>query len=95
MYPLKFQPILKEMIWGGQKIPMALGSEIAEPVAIGECFAISGFSSDLFVVSNGVLKGENLLGLINEYQGALHRSKGIQQIEIDTKSNAKLLEVYI
>lgn len=75
MYPLKFQPILKEMIWGGQKIPMVLGKESNENVAIGECFAVSGLLSDLSVVSNGALKGENLVELINEYQGVLLGSR--------------------
>jgi len=75
MYPLKFQPILKEMIWGGQKIPQTLGLESSNEIQIGESFAISGLPSDLSIVSNGVFKGKNLVELIYEFKGELLGNK--------------------
>jgi len=71
LYPLKFNPILKEMIWGGKKIPQKLNLPVADDVKIGENFAVSGLKTDLSVVSNGALAGKNMAELIESYQGDL------------------------
>ncbi|MCW3788554.1 type I phosphomannose isomerase catalytic subunit [Plebeiibacterium sediminum] len=71
LYPLKFSPILKEMIWGGSKIPETLNIAVEADTKIGENFTLSGLENDLSVVSNGDLKGKNLVELINEYKGQL------------------------
>ena len=71
LYPLKFNPILKEMIWGGQKIPNKLNINVSSDAKIGENFAISGLTNDLSMVSEGPLNGKNLADLINEYKGSL------------------------
>ena len=71
LYPFKFNPILKEMIWGGQKIPQKLNQKVADGVKIGENFAVSGLKNDLSVVSNGALAGNNMAELIESYKGDL------------------------
>ncbi len=71
LYPLKFNPILKEMIWGGKKIPQKLNIDVAEDIKIGENFAVSGLKNDLSVVSNGALAGKNIAELIEAYKGDL------------------------
>ncbi|WP_430809915.1 MULTISPECIES: type I phosphomannose isomerase catalytic subunit [unclassified Carboxylicivirga] len=91
LYPLKFQPILKEMIWGGKKIPQKLNVEVAEDVKIGENFAVSGLKNDLSVVSNGELAGKNMLELIEAYKGDLLGEKVYQQFG----TNFPLLIKYI
>ncbi len=68
LYPLKFTPILKEMIWGGSKIPETLKMSIDSETKIGENYALSGLEKDLSVVSNGDLKGKNLVELIDQYK---------------------------
>lgn len=78
LYPLKFNPILKEMIWGGQKIPTKLGVDVDANAKIGENFAVSGLPNDLSVVNNGTLKGKNLAELIDEYKGDLIGEKVYQ-----------------
>lgn len=91
LYPLKFNPILKEMIWGGQKIPQKLKLPVNADQKIGENFAISGLSSDLSVVSNGELAGKNMAELIETYKGELLGEKIYQQFG----SNFPLLIKYI
>ncbi len=67
LYPLKFNPILKEMIWGGIQIPEALDLPYNNDSKIGELYAISGLKSDNSVVENGSLSGKNLFELIKVY----------------------------
>jgi mannose-6-phosphate isomerase len=91
LYPLKFNPILKEMIWGGQKIPQTLNVEVDSDVKIGENFAVSGLKNDLSVVSNGALAGKNMLELIETYKGDLLGEKLYNQFG----TNFPLLIKYI
>lgn len=91
LYPLKFNPILKEMIWGGKKIPQKLNVNVDEDVKIGENFAVSGLKNDLSVVSNGPLTGKNMVELIETYQEKLLGAKVYQQFG----ANFPLLIKYI
>jgi len=70
MYPLKFKPILKYRIWGGEKLT-TLFNKGQKQSGIGESWEISGVDGDISVVSNGPLSGKNLKGLIEEYKGQL------------------------
>lgn len=79
LYPLKFNPILKEMIWGGKKIPQKLNVEVGDDVKVGENFAVSGLKNDLSVVSNGELAGKNMMELIETYKGDLLGEKVYNQ----------------
>lgn len=59
LYPLKFHPILKSVIWGGSEI--SLFKQIS-PVqeGIGESWEISGVKNNLSVVANGPFAGTTL-----------------------------------
>lgn len=70
LYPIKFQPILKEKIWGGQKLKNILHKANAL-VNAGESWEISDVEGDTSVVANGVLKGTSLKVLLEQYQGDL------------------------
>ena len=70
LYPLKFQPILKPVIWGGSAISRFKNIQPVQE-GIGESWEISGMKGDASVVSNGSLKGKSLEELIVEYQGSL------------------------
>ena len=67
LYPLKFEPILKEKIWGGNKLQTVLNKEIKEDNA-GESWEISGVKGDISVVANGPLKGRNLQEILSDYK---------------------------
>ncbi len=70
MYPLKFQPMLKPVIWGGSAISRFKNIQPVQE-GIGESWEVSGMKGDASVVSNGSLKGKSLEELIVEYQGSL------------------------
>ena len=68
LYPLKFHPILKKKIWGGEKL--AYKSEEHEE-SIGESWEISAVEDNISVVSNGILADNDLQELIEVYMGDL------------------------
>jgi mannose-6-phosphate isomerase len=65
-YPLQFEPILKERIWGGTKLKTYLNKSITSPIT-GESWEISTVENDVSLVVNGSLKGKTLNELINEF----------------------------
>lgn len=70
MYPLKFQPILKSTIWGGEKIVPFKNIESTQ-TQVGESWEISDVPGDESVVANGPDAGKNLTQMVQEYKGAL------------------------
>lgn len=69
-YPLTFEPILKERIWGGEKLTTIFKKGVAA-TNIGESWELSDVEGDVSVVSNGNLKGKSLKELIETYKGDL------------------------
>ena len=67
---LKFDPILKEKIWGGEKL-VTLLQKASDRKTVGESWELSDVEGDTSVVTNGALKGKNLRELIQEYREAL------------------------
>ncbi len=65
MYPLKFQPILKERLWGGVKLREVLGKPIESEIT-GESWEISTVKGDVSIVANGALAGTSLQDLIDQ-----------------------------
>jgi len=60
LYPLKFKPIYKDKIWGGQKIKNILKKDVGDLPNCGEMWLISGVKGNLSVVENGFLAGNNI-----------------------------------
>ena len=69
LYPLKFEPILKEKIWGGDALVKQFHKKISGSPKIGESWELSSLSGNLSVVSNGFLAGNNIEELIEVYMG--------------------------
>jgi len=70
MYPLKFNPILKSTIWGGDKI-IPFKHLDCQQAQVGESWEISDVPGDESVVANGADAGKNLTQMVDEYKGAL------------------------
>src|SRR5574344_735874 len=70
MYPLKFEPILKSKIWGGNRIiPFKhLSDNLAN---VGESWELSGLEGDESVVANGPEKGCTIIEMIRHYKAEL------------------------
>ncbi|OOV18420.1 type I phosphomannose isomerase catalytic subunit [Flavobacterium sp. LM4] len=64
-YPLQFEPILKERIWGGEKLKTILNKPIVSKIT-GESWELSTVEGDVSIVANGELKGKSLMELIDE-----------------------------
>jgi len=67
---LKFDPILKDKIWGGEKLIKYLYKK-SNRKDIGESWEISDVEGDTSIVSNGLLKGKDLKQLIQEFRSDL------------------------
>ena len=63
VYPLQFDPILKDRIWGGEKLKTVLNKPITSAIT-GESWELSTVAGDVSVVANGYLKGQSLTQLI-------------------------------
>ncbi len=70
MSPLKFEPILKTIVWGGEKIAPYKGIE-TEQKHIGESWELSGVAGNESVVADGPLKGKTIAQLVKEYKADL------------------------
>jgi len=66
IYPIKFKPILKERIWGGNKLETVLHKE-TKLNKVGESWELSDVKGDASVITNGPLEGMSL----NELQTKL------------------------
>lgn len=79
LYPLKFNPIYKDKIWGGQKIKTSLGMDFGDLPNCGEAWVISGVDGNPTEVSNGFLAGNELNELVEIYMGELVGEKIFDQ----------------
>jgi mannose-6-phosphate isomerase len=71
LYPLKFKPIFKEKIWGGQKIRTELGLDFRPLPNCGEAWVLSGVKGFESEVINGFLKGNSLNDLLEVFMDDL------------------------
>lgn len=68
--PFKFEPYLKSVLWGGEKIAKYKGI-VTDQHNIGESWEISGVDGHESVVAEGNDKGLNLRQIIEKYKGDL------------------------
>ncbi|MFZ6664248.1 type I phosphomannose isomerase catalytic subunit [Peijinzhouia sedimentorum] len=63
-YPLKFDPIYKEKLWGGDKLRSYLGKDFSPLPSCGESWELSGVEGNISKVANGPLQGKLLSDLL-------------------------------
>jgi mannose-6-phosphate isomerase len=78
LYPLRFDPILKNKIWGGKKLNKMFHKSSTSP-NVGESWEISDVEGDTSIVSNGPLKGNDLKKLLETYKADLIGSKNFER----------------
>ena len=66
-YPLKFRPIYKQRIWGGQKLREVFDKDLPANEKIGESWELADLPEDKSVISNGELAGQTLNSAIKKY----------------------------
>jgi len=67
LYPLMFEPIYKEKIWGGDNLKKYLSKKIDSGSKIGESWEVADHFDDTSIVVNGEFKGETLHSLLEKY----------------------------
>ena len=70
LYPLKFKPILKSVVWGGEKIA-PYKEIVTDQHNIGESWELSGVKGHESVVADGPLEGETISSLVSRFKGSL------------------------
>lgn len=71
LYPLKFKPIFKERIWGGQHLREVFGKDLPENVKIGESWELADLPEDKSEIVNGPLAGRTIDQVIAEFGAAV------------------------
>ncbi len=66
MHPLRFEPILKRLIWGGRRLGDVLGKTIGEGSQFAESWEVSDHRADVSVVAHGPLAGASLRDLLRD-----------------------------
>jgi len=83
LYPLKFEPIIKEKIWGGTRLKSILNKPFDSNKKIGESWEISGIEENVSVVENGFLAGNDLQEIIEIYMGDLVGDRVFDEYGLD------------
>lgn len=92
LYPLKFEPILVDKIWGGYNLAKNWGKNANPSRKIGESWEISAIPDQISVVSNGFLAGNNIEELIEVYMGDLTGEAVYDKFGIEFPLLIKLIE---
>ncbi|HET8809077.1 MAG TPA: type I phosphomannose isomerase catalytic subunit [Flavobacteriaceae bacterium] len=78
VYPLKFHPILKEKVWGGEKLNSLLCKKTTSKTT-GESWEISDVEGNFSVVKSGEFAGKTLRELIQTHKEKLVGKKVYEQ----------------
>ena len=83
LYPLVFEPILKDRIWGGTKLETDLGKTNLPTKTTGESWELSAVEGDVSIVKEGAYKGLPLTELLEKHPQEIlgtkvHEKFGVQ-----------------
>jgi len=93
LYPLKFEPIFKDYIWGGSKLKKELNKKVPANISCcAESWEISSMQNNITVVTNGFLAGNNLQELIEVYMGDLVGDKVYEKFGDEFPLLVKLID---
>jgi len=67
VYPLKFKPIYKQRIWGGQKLKEFFKKNLPEGQKIGESWELADLPEDKSIIANGEYERQTLRALLEKY----------------------------
>jgi len=81
LYLLKFDPILKEKIWGGQKLKQ-LFNKNSPSSQTGESWEISDVDGNDSIISNGSYKGKSIKWLLEEFESRFVGKKVFERFGI-------------
>ncbi len=80
LYPLTFQPIFKERVWGGRNLESLYGKPLPPGARIGESWEITDRPEGVSIIANGPLAGRSLRWLMEQHGrellGSAHDAAG-------------------
>lgn len=82
-YPLLFEPVLKDYIWGGRNLATRLGRRLPEGKEIAESWEIAAHPHGDVTVRNGPLAGQRLSQLVSHYGQELAGTRAEWALERD------------
>jgi mannose-6-phosphate isomerase len=71
LHPLRFEPILKELIWGGRRLGHLLAKPLGTGTTYAESWEVADHRDDVSRVTGGLLHGATLRDLVRHRGGAL------------------------
>lgn len=92
LYPLKFKPIAKQKIWGGNRLSQVYRHNDSNIEQIGETWDVSGMPDNESEVINGFLANNTLAELVEVYMGDLVGDKIYQHFGNDFPLLVKLID---
>jgi mannose-6-phosphate isomerase len=92
LYPLKFEPVLKEKIWGGNTLADHFNKKIDKLVNIGESWELSALQGDESIITNGFLAGNNISEIIEVYMGDITGDSIFEKFGTEFPLLIKLIE---
>lgn len=63
LYPLLFEPVLKEYIWGGPNLETTLGRTLPNEGVVAESWEIAAHEDGASIVVNGAFAGQSLIAV--------------------------------
>lgn len=81
LYPLLFEPVLKDYIWGGRNLETRLGRRLPPDKDIAESWEIAAHENGNVRANNGPLAGESLADLTRRFGAALVGQRGNWALE--------------
>lgn len=79
LYPIKFEHIYKDKIWGGSRFKTLLKRVDVSSDTCGESWEISAVENNISVVANGFLQGNTLQEIIEVYMDEIVGGKVYEQ----------------
>jgi mannose-6-phosphate isomerase len=74
LYPLQFNPIFKERIWGGEKLKSIFNKPVLSKLT-GESWEISTVEDNVSIVSHGEYEGKSLVELVDAFPSEILGTK--------------------
>lgn len=71
LYPLKFNPIITEQLWGDTKLVKLFNKPVGETGIAAESWEISGYQGSISIVADGPLAGKSLTEISTQFRGEL------------------------
>ena len=92
MKPLKFEPLLKSTIWGGNKIIAFKHLDIKQE-KVGESWEISGVPGNESIVADGEMKGKKLNEVVAELKENFLGAENYKRFGNDNKTPVGVFEI--